>query len=554
MTRLCSARVELLTSWTRAFLIPTSPYISWPRKWGFTYRAPSWVELPKMLPAVGSLGSALLAVFAAKEIVEFAGHLHKLADDYNGVADAQKALNAAGQENASILEEQAKQSSTYARAQLTLLIVQAAQAEAATEQTRKNQDVLPAWEKAILQASVAVSTLGTSLAFTSKTNEWLGVAQRYYLGQSEELTEVIRKQTAAEKLRDDVLTILGVDVVKEGKATKEAEEKKQEAWERSTEQQYEYFAARRKVAEADFDWYVHLALEIDKLRERNAALREEVAFRLQLAAAETEGKNQLSIEEEMHRRLDMQVKLLLEHSKELRAEWDRLHPTAARMREELQLLGIDTQQVSARQLEFIGVENQVVGALDKELMAYGFKAKAMKGFLAEELRELAGFLTKKAHIKAIEQVAEALGSWPNYVAMGEHFAAAAAWEVLGAGVSGLAGAAAGSLGRNNGSQSSYGRSGGDRGAGSSDSGIPPQTVAQGAGGRFSGTARVVVFGTDYELQNWVAGAVNGAVQRGGPCPSHKLTARRARGSLRVIRKGRLSGSYGASGRRGCVSR
>ena len=48
----------------------------------------------------------------------------------------------------------------------------------------------------------------------------------------------------------------------------------------------------------------------------------------------------------------------------------------------------------------------------------------------------------------------------------------------------------------------------------------------------SGTARVVVFGTDHELQNWVAGAVNGAVQRGVNSPSYKLTARRDSGTLR----------------------
>ncbi len=41
-----------------------------------------------------------------------------------------------------------------------------------------------------------------------------------------------------------------------------------------------------------------------------------------------------------------------------------------------------------------------------------------------------------------------------------------------------------------------------------------QRAGDAANDAFQGATRVVVFGTDHELQNWVAGAVNGAVQRG----------------------------------------
>ena len=440
----------------------------------------------EMLPQIANLGGALLAAFAAKEIYEFGKKIAAAAKEASGATEALLLMADAVKENNQAIEDYAKTSSRAAQRELKEINVRIATWTAALEARRQY--------------------------FANENALTYGL--QGFLGEVRKTTEGEKKLADMEKLRDELLKILTGDVVKEGKTTKEAEDEKREAWERSTDQQYEYVAARRKAAEEEFEGYVRLALEIDRMKERNAVLREEVDVHLEIANAEFWEAKNLAHQEELHKRLDTQVKMLTQHSRELRAEWDRLHPTAARMRTELQLLGVDTQQLSARQLEFIGVENQVVGALDKELMAYGFKAKAMKGFFAEELRELASFLTKKAHFKAMEQVAEALGAFPNFAAMGEHFAAAVAWEALGAGISGLAGSLAGRGGAlGAGSQSGSGWSGGNRGGGGSDS--PPQTLAGAAGGRFGspGSGVVIIRGTQ-EFENYVAGAVNGAVARG----------------------------------------
>jgi hypothetical protein len=443
----------------------------------------------EMLPEIASLGGALVGVFAAKEIYEFGQKIADAAREASGMTEAAHLMAEAVKENNTAIEDYAKTGSKAARQELA-------------EMNRR----IANWTVALEARREYFANEGP-----------IAYAMQFYLGEVGKTEEGEKKLAAMEQLRDAILKILTEDTVKEGEASARVAKEKQEAWERSTEEEYQYFAARRRHAEQEFEDYVRLGEEIMRLYDRNRELREEVALHLQLSAAEMRRKSELSIQEEMYRALDVRVKMLLAHSRELRAEWNLMHPTAARMREEMQLLGIDTQNLSARQLEFVGAEEQVVGALDKELMAYGFKAKAMKGFLAEELRELASFLTKKAHFKAIEQVAEALGSWPNGVAMAEHFAAAAAWEALGAGISGLAGAGAGALNAGGRAErSGYGTRDAGRGS-NTGGGIPDSaTLAPGAGGnRFSspGAGVVIIRGTQ-EFENIVAGAVNSAVSRG----------------------------------------
>jgi hypothetical protein len=121
-----------------------------------------------------------------------------------------------------------------------------------------------------------------------------------------------------------------------------------------------------------------------------------------------------------------------------------MHPMAAQMRADLHNMGIETRNLSVRQLEFIAVEQQVTNALNQELLAYGFTSKALEDFAANAIRVLAQQLAQKAQMKSLEQVAEALSSlaeW-DFAGAAKHFAAAAAWEGLAAGISGLAGSAA----------------------------------------------------------------------------------------------------------------
>ena len=139
--------------------------------------------------------------------------------------------------------------------------------------------------------------------------------------------------------------------------------------------------------------------------------------------------------------------------------------------------------------------------------------------MAKGLAGLIGGRRAQAGVEALWETARGIaclaeGAWPPnpaaILAAGLHFEAAAQYAMM-AGQGSHHRSAAGAGG-------GYGASSGVRhSVEGTESGVPAQTLspgAGGAGGRFSGTARVVVFGTDHELQNWVAGAVNGAVQRG----------------------------------------
>ena len=48
-------------------------------------------------------------------------------------------------------------------------------------------------------------------------------------------------------------------------------------------------------------------------------------------------------------------------------------------------------------------------------------------------------------MQALRQIAKAMRAWPDFTAMTQHFAAAAAWEALGAAVSGAIGTATGAV-------------------------------------------------------------------------------------------------------------
>jgi hypothetical protein len=90
----------------------------------------------------------------------------------------------------------------------------------------------------------------------------------------------------------------------------------------------------------------------------------------------------------------------------------------------------------------------MLGTLNQELEANRKISAAMRAALAQELEALGSYLAKKADMKALEQVAEAISclAAQDYVGGAEHLAAAAAWGALGAAVSYAGGAVGRSLG------------------------------------------------------------------------------------------------------------
>ena len=66
--------------------------------------------IAEILPSIASMGTALIGVFAVKEVIAFGGELEKLADSYNDVKEAAQAMKGAEEENVKQMERAAKAS------------------------------------------------------------------------------------------------------------------------------------------------------------------------------------------------------------------------------------------------------------------------------------------------------------------------------------------------------------------------------------------------------------------------------------------------------------
>ncbi len=160
--------------------------------------------IAKMLPDIASLGTAFLGVFAVEEVIRFAEKVHKLADEFNGVAAAQKVMAAAARENDSIMESLAKHSLDYARTQASLLVAQVAQEEATIQRLKDTED-------------------GTG-RLNTMTGQ-LVQAYHFWFGESKNLAAAEKQLAEDQKLRDSVVKILGEDEDKQHKKNKQAAEK-----------------------------------------------------------------------------------------------------------------------------------------------------------------------------------------------------------------------------------------------------------------------------------------------------------------------------------------
>jgi hypothetical protein len=155
----------------------------------------------QMLPEIAGLGTALLGVFAIEEAVKFVGWVHKLADEFNLVAESEKLMKAAADENIAAMEAMAKSSADYTRSQLALLNAQIVAGEA-------NRDALKDVEEGLVAGNFAAGVL----------------AQNYYLltGHSKELEQAESTLNQEYKLRDSLVKILGEDEAKSHEKAAEA--------------------------------------------------------------------------------------------------------------------------------------------------------------------------------------------------------------------------------------------------------------------------------------------------------------------------------------------
>lgn len=191
----------------------------------------------EIIPSIAGMGTALLGVFAVEEVIKFAGYVRKLADDFNGVADAAKELKLVGEENLSNMERAAKASLTYARSQATLLITQ-------VEQQRAFVAALKAHEQGLHAINPVIGQIVQAYSF------WFGASKDVKQAESDLL--------ATEKARDAVIKILGEDETSAHKKAQEAAEKHARAVARALHE--EALATERMLGLTD---------RLEKLREKD---------------------------------------------------------------------------------------------------------------------------------------------------------------------------------------------------------------------------------------------------------------------------------------------
>jgi hypothetical protein len=154
--------------------------------------------ISEMLPNIASLGTVLLGVFALDMVVKFGEKVHKIAEEFDGVAAAEKRAGEIEKENLSFLEK-----AVEGNRKLLMGELQRAQFRAVTDEAELNR--LKAHDMQILAA--------TGL---------LGVG---YLGLAGALGKVQQAQanlTADQELADKLAKILTSDIEKEAKGHEKA--------------------------------------------------------------------------------------------------------------------------------------------------------------------------------------------------------------------------------------------------------------------------------------------------------------------------------------------
>lgn len=150
-----------------------------------------------MLPEIASLGTGLLAVFAVEEVVKFAGEVHKLTDEFNGAAEAEKLLKMAANENLSAMEEAAKKSEKYAQDQIRLLQIQIAAQQVHVNTLRDENEGMLKW----LPEGTGIAAIAGQIV----------QAYHFWTGGTKDLKQATDELTWQQQLLDKVVKILGED-------------------------------------------------------------------------------------------------------------------------------------------------------------------------------------------------------------------------------------------------------------------------------------------------------------------------------------------------------
>lgn len=454
--------------------------------------------LAEMLPGINAIGPALLGAFAIAEIPKFIDGVKSAAEVLGGYTEAVRKA-----EKADI------DASTSALIHFTTIaqgIILIAQTNQALANLAAKQGE---WKE---QAKAANAAMSDSKSVLAALLGPIGSAITLYRGYKAAVKESSDTESQAAELRQrlvaqlEQMTHLQDEAQKErAKTAKEAEQAQEQA-ERLAERNAERRAAtEHRTAMERIRTMQEAGKEVEKLRN---AEEQEAATKDRMAKAE----------------LDFALRLEeygIVEQRQIQG-FDKLIP-------QVTIATNATVHLGAARKELIWITQSAREAQEQWVAGLKDEIQAVQGDLMGNVQAFTQGLTgliagrkAQAGVEAIWETARGIallaeGTWPPnpaaLIAAGMHFEAAAQYALLagsGGGHRGASGAGGGSY-----------RSGVEHGGYGSDRsgyGMPPQTLALGAssaGGRFGspGSGVIVVHGST-DLHQWVAGLVNGAVDRG----------------------------------------
>ena len=154
----------------------------------------------EIVPAIGDMGTALVAVFAVKELVEFGKKLYEIEERFDGVAAAESRAHEIGKENLSLLEKEVEGNKKMLLGELTRAQFRAITDEADLNALKKSH------EQHLIMWGVE------------------GMAYDLVTGKLGEVDEAQGKLTASKELAGRMASILVTTNEKEAKAAEKAAE------------------------------------------------------------------------------------------------------------------------------------------------------------------------------------------------------------------------------------------------------------------------------------------------------------------------------------------
>lgn len=438
--------------------------------------------IAEMLPPIANFGGVLLAAFAVQEVPKLISVLRETAASWEGFGKAEQEAMRKAIQDTEILHTKV----IDVEKELDLFGKNEAD-QAAMRAKWAGEDADRAL-KGALDAEAKVKGIENQIATEKKLSD-INSTQRVILLDYEERLKIAQAEAAkareAWKLSDEQAFL-------EQKRAREAAEEQAKRAGEATVNRY----AEEEKARKQFNSALLTALGEEQVRE-NALMTSGRQMATERAA-----------DDQRWITAHQQVVALLQ--KEW-GEWDNLRAVVMTLTPSITVQAQEVQRAT------------VAFRLHAEASHLAAQAQALFSDINEQaLAGLAGLIggrRAQAGVEAGWEIARGIallaeGAWPPnpaaIMAAGLHFEAGAQYALLSR-------SGAGGGGQSGGSYSSNRAAGYGSESGGGNQPYPPQTLAPGAAsgaGRFSGTANIVVFGTNHELQNWVARAVNGAVQRG----------------------------------------